>query len=74
MFDEVNLEEYPSLAEFGTRHITGMSSFQQRDRMHLEEVGGFLQGECVHEFNSRNKPSLRSFGHLARYVLLSRHG
>ncbi|MFP6557363.1 hypothetical protein WJ542_03330 [Paraburkholderia sp. B3] len=48
MFDQVNFEKNPALADLGTRNRPGFRLFQQRDWMNLQELGGLLQGERLH--------------------------
>jgi hypothetical protein len=48
VFDEVNVEEDPALADLGTRNLAGARLLLQRDRMDVEERGGGLQIERVH--------------------------
>jgi hypothetical protein len=48
VFDEVNVDEDPALADLGARNLARARLLLQRDRMDVEERGGGLQIERVH--------------------------
>jgi hypothetical protein len=48
VFDEVNVDEHPALADLGAGDFTGAGLLLQRHRMDVQERGGGLQIERVH--------------------------
>ena len=48
MFDEVNVYEYPALADLGARYLAGASLLLQCHGMNVQERGGGLEIERVH--------------------------
>ena len=57
MFDQVNFDKDPALANLGTGYFTRTRLFLQRDGMNFEQFGGLLKGERIHGAISRSKPS-----------------
>jgi hypothetical protein len=50
VFDEVNVDEDPALADLRTRDFACACLFLQRDSMNPQEFGGFDQRECPHRW------------------------
>lgn len=50
MLDQVNLDEDPAFTDLGSRYLPGLGFTQERDRMNLQQVGGFMQGEGFHDY------------------------
>ena len=48
IFDQVKFEKNPTLSNLGAGDFSGACLFLQRNWMNLEEIGGLLQGECLH--------------------------
>ena len=48
MFNQVNVDEYPALADLRAGNLSGTGLFLQRHRMDVQERGGGLQIERVH--------------------------
>jgi len=48
VFDQVNVDENPALADLGARDLARARLLLQRDRMDVQECGGSLQIERVH--------------------------
>jgi hypothetical protein len=48
VFDEVNVDEYPALADLRSRNLTGARLLLQRDRMDVQEGRSGLEIERVH--------------------------
>jgi len=48
VFNEVNVDEDPGLADLGARDLAGARLLLQRDRMDVQERGGGLEIEGVH--------------------------
>ena len=48
MFDEVNVDEHPALADLRAGYLPGASLLLQRHRMDVQEGGRCLQIECIH--------------------------
>ena len=48
MFDQVNVDEYPTLADLRARNFAGAGLLLQRHRVDVEEGGSGLQIEGVH--------------------------
>jgi hypothetical protein len=42
VFDEVNVDEYPALADLRTRYLTGAGLLLQRHRVNVQERCGSL--------------------------------
>jgi hypothetical protein len=49
VLDEVNVDEHPALADLGAGDFAGARFLLQRDRMDVQERGGGLQIERVHQ-------------------------
>jgi hypothetical protein len=47
VFDQVNVDEHPALADLSTRNFTGASLLLQRHWVNVQESGSGLQIECV---------------------------
>jgi len=56
MFDQVNLDEYPALADLGTGYHPCLCFSLQSDWMNLEQLGSLLEGEGSHAENPTDKP------------------
>jgi len=54
VFDEVNVDEHPALADLGAGNLAGPGLLLQRHRMDVQEGGGRLQIERVH--GARQRP------------------
>jgi len=52
VFDQVNLNEDPALADLGSGDFAGPRFLLEGNWMQLEQLGGFLQGERVHSDRS----------------------
>jgi hypothetical protein len=48
VFDEVNVDEHPALADLGARNLAGARLLLQRHRMDVQERGGRFEIERVH--------------------------
>jgi len=48
VFDEVNVDEYPALADLRARYLAGAGLLLQRHRVNVQEGGSSLQIERVH--------------------------
>jgi hypothetical protein len=48
VFDEVNVDEHPALADLGARYLAGAGLLLQRHRVDVQEGGSSLQIERVH--------------------------
>jgi hypothetical protein len=48
VFNQVNVDEDPALADLGTRDLAGTCLLLQRHRVHMEEGGRCLQIEGIH--------------------------
>jgi hypothetical protein len=48
VFDQVNVDENPALADLGTRDLTCTRLLLQRDGMDMQECGRCLQIEGIH--------------------------
>lgn len=55
---QINLDEYPALADLGAGYLSGPGFFLQGHRVNLEQGGGFLQGKRAHGVSSMSRPSL----------------
>jgi hypothetical protein len=53
VFDQVNVDEDPALADLGTRDLASASLLLQRHRMDMEEGGRCLQIEGNHSWWGR---------------------
>jgi hypothetical protein len=54
VFDEVNVDEHPALADLGAGNLAGPCLLLQRHRMDAQKGGGGLQIERVH--GARQRP------------------
>lgn len=43
MFDQINVHEYPGLANLGSRHLPTMRLLSKRDGVDMEQLGSGLQ-------------------------------
>jgi len=48
VFDQVNVDEHPALADLRARNLAGADLLLQRYRMNVQEGSGGLQIERVH--------------------------
>ena len=50
VFDQVNFEKDPSLADLRPRNFTRSRLLLKSDGVNLQIVSGLLQGECAHGY------------------------
>ena len=57
MLDQINVHEYPALADLGARYFPQTHLVPQRDRMNAQQLGSGVQVEGFHGYQEQAQPA-----------------